>query len=161
MYVYIYDYIPHVFSSFWFAVLLLSWHSPNNTRPVTSLPREKWRWRSYQLRQSVSASDLKDIDTSTKNTMALLWAIAPCTVAQKAATVTQTSFTSIGASKRVLGTLSAWQIPRRLPRTFREAQMPSVQTPAWTYVSPADTSGNATTTRRTSGGPLHPSTPRS
>ena len=150
----------HVFSSFCFQVLLLSWHSPNNTRPVTSLPREKWRWRSYQLRQSVSASDLKDIDTSTKNTMALLWAITPCTVAQKAATMTQTFFTSIGASKRVLGTLSAWQIPRRLPRTFREAQMPSVQKRAWTYVSQGFIAGNATTTRVASGGPRHPSTPR-
>ena len=150
----------HVFSSFCFEVLLLSWHSPNNTRPVTPLPREKWRWRSYQLRQSVSASDLKDIDTSTKNTMALLWTIAPCTVAPEAATKTQTSFTSIGASKRVLGTLSAWQIPRRLPRTFWEAHMPSVQNRAWTYVSQGHIAGNATTTTAASGGPRHPSTQR-
>ena len=150
----------HVFSSFCFEVLLLSWHSPNNTRPVTPLPREKWRWRSYQLRQSVSASDLKNIDTSTKNTLALLWTITPCTVAQEAATMTQTSFTSIGASKRVLGTLSAWQIPRRLPRTFWEAHMPSVQNRAWTYVSQVHIAGAATTTAAASGGPRHPSTQR-
>ena len=142
----------HVFSSFCFEVLLLSWHSPNNT--ITA-------WRSYHLeRQSVSASDLKNMDTSTKNTLALLWTIAPCTVAPEAATKTQTSFTSIGASKRVLGTLSAWQIPRRLPRTFWEAHLPSVQNRAWTYVSQGHIAGAATTTAAASGGPRHPSTQR-
>ena len=81
-------------------------------------------------------------------------------VAQKAATMTQTSFTSIGASKGVLGKLSAWQIPRRLPRTFREAQMPSVKNQAWTYVSQGHIAGAATTTTAASGGPRHPSTQR-
>ena len=142
----------HVFSSFCFEVLLLSWHSPNNT--ITA-------WRSYHLeRQSVSASDLKNMDTSTTNTLALLWTIAPCTVAPEAATKTQTSFTSIGASKRVLGTLSAWQIPRRLPRTFWEAHLPSVQNRAWTYVSQGHIAGAATTTTAASGGPRLPSTQR-
>ena len=136
----------HVFSSFCFEVLLLSWHSPNNT--ITA-------WRSYHLeRQSVSASDLKNMDTSTKNTLALLWTIAP------SATKTQTSFTSIGASKRVLGTLSAWQIPRRLSRTFWEAHLPSVQNRAWTYVSQGHIAGAATTTASASIGPRHPSTQR-
>ena len=142
----------HVFSSFCFEVLLLSWHSPNNT--ITA-------WRSYHLeRQSVSASDLKNMATTTKNTLALQSTVVPCTNASEAATMTQSSFTSIGASKGMLGKLSAWQIPRRLPRTFREAQTPSVQTRAWTYVSQGVIAGNATTTRVASGGPLHPSTPR-
>ena len=142
----------HVFSSFCFEVLLLSWHSPNNT--ITA-------WRSYLLeRQSVSASDLKNMGTSTKNTLALQSTIAPCTNAPEAATKTQTSFTSIGARKRVHGTLSAWQIPRRLPRTFWEAHLPSVQNRAWTYVSQGHIAGAATTTAAASGGPRHPSTQR-
>ena len=142
----------HVFSSFCSEVLLLSWHSPNNT--ITA-------WRSCLLqRQSVSASDLKNMDTSTTNTLALLWTIAPCTVAPEAATMTQTSFTSIGATRNVLGTLSAWQITRRLPRTFWEAHMPSVQNRAWTYVSQGHIAGAATTTTAASGGPRLPSTQR-
>ena len=150
----------HVFSSFCFELLLLSWHSPNNTGTIVPFG-SAWRWRSFHLeRQAVSASDLKNMDTSTKNTLALLWTIAPCTVAPEAATKTQTSFTSIGASKRVLGTLSAWQIPRRLPRTFWEAHMPSVQNRAWTYVSQGHIAGAATMTAAASGGPRHPSTQR-
>ena len=142
----------HVFSSFCFEVLLLSWHSPNNT--ITA-------WRSYHLeRQSVSASDLNGMVISTRNTLALLWTIAPCTVAPEAATKTQTSFTSIGASKRVLGSLSAWQIPRRLPRTFWGAHLPSVENRAWTCVSQGHIAGTATTTTAASGGPRLPSTQR-
>ena len=142
----------HVFSSFCFEVLLLSWHSPNNT--ITA-------WRSYHLeRQSVSASDLKNMDTSTKNTLALLWTIAPCTVAPEAATKTQGNSTSTGASKRVLGTPSAWQVPRRLPRRFWGAHLPSVENRAWTCVSQGRIAGTATTTTAARGGPRLPSTQR-
>ena len=150
----------HVFSSFCFELLLLSWHSPNNTGTIVPFG-SAWRWRSFHLeRQPASASDLKNMATTTKNTLALQSTVVPCTNASEAATMTQTSFTSITASKQVLGSLSAWQLPRRLTRTFWEAHLPSAHNRAWTYVSQGRITGAATTTPAATGGMRHPSSRR-
>ena len=149
----------HVFSSFCFEVAFASKYSCFLC--IRSVFRSLWLWLSFHLeRQSVSASDLKNMATTTKYTLALQSTVIPCTNAKKAATVTQTSFTSITASKQILGSLSAWQLPRRLTRKFWEAHLPSVQNMAWTYVSQGHIAGAATTTTAASGGPRLPSTQR-
>ena len=141
----------HVFSSFCFQALL-------RLLGIRSVFRSLWL--SFHLEGCVSASDLKNMATTTKNTLALQSTVVPCTNASEAATMTQTSFTSITASKQVLGSLSAWQLPRRLSRTFWQAHLPSVHNRTWTYVSQASTTGAATTTPAATGGPRHPSSRR-
>ena len=147
----------HVFSSFCFEVAFASKYFC--FLGIRSVFRSLWR--SFHLeRQSVSASNLKNMATTTKNTLALQSTVVPCTNASEAATMTQTSFTSITASKQVLGSLSAWQLPRRLTRTFWEAHLLSVHNRAWTYVSQGRITGAATTTPAATGGPRHPSSRR-